>query len=110
VTPRLQLSAAAEPGARVLVVRGEVDMESAPAFLEAIQQGLRAGGAQVVDLAGVTYMDSSGIAVLVQGLRAARKRDVEFRLRAPSKPVTGVLRLAQLLQLFTIDDDGAGGG
>jgi anti-sigma B factor antagonist len=104
------MTAVDEDDARVLVVRGEVDMESSPTFLEAIQQGLRQGGPQVVDLSGVSYMDSSGIAVLVQGLRAARKRGVEFRLRAPSKQVAGVLRLAQLLQLFTIDGGGAGGG
>ena len=110
MTERLQLSSAAEDGAQVLVVRGEVDMESSPRLLAAIQAGLHQGSAQVVDLAGVSYIDSSGIAVLVQGLRAARKHGLEFRLRRPSKQVTAVLQLAQLLQLFTVDDAGAKGG
>src|SRR5206468_5232839 len=81
VIERLQLTSAVEGDAQVLVVRGEVDMESSPRLLEAIQTGLQKGSAQVVDLAGVSYMDSSGIAVLVQGLRAAHKRALPFRLR-----------------------------
>lgn len=110
MTERLQLAVSANAdGTGLVTVGGEVDMDSSPRLLEAIQTGLRQNRSQVVDLAGVSYIDSSGIAVLVQGLRAARKRNLELRLREPSKQVTAVLRLAQLLQLFTIDDPGAKG-
>lgn len=107
---RLQISTAIADGNLVVTVHGEVDMDSSPRLLAAIQAGMGQGRTQVVDLAGVSYIDSSGIAVLVQGLRAAKKRGLEFRLREPSKQVTAVLRLAHLLQLFTIDDPGAKGG
>ena len=107
MTDRLVVESATADGVKVLTVRGEVDMESSPQLLKAIQDGLRQSLAHVVDLAGVRYMDSSGIAVLVQGLRGARKRGLDFRLRQPSKPVMAVLRLAQLNQLFTIEEPGA---
>jgi anti-sigma B factor antagonist len=103
VTGRLQLAVTNADDASLLTVSGEVDMDSSPDLLKALRDGVHQGRPMVVDLAGVAYMDSSGIAVLIQGLRAAKKRGVEFRLRAPSKPVLAVLRLAQLLQLFNID-------
>lgn len=107
---RLELNGHVDGGVQVVVVRGEVDMESAPQLLDWIQQRLRGDQAVTIDLADVTYMDSSGIAVLVQGLRTARKRRVDFRLRAPSERVLAVLELAHLRQLFTVDPPGTGNG
>jgi anti-sigma B factor antagonist len=110
VSNRLQISTSSAADRQIIVVRGEVDMESSPQLLAALQAALQQGQAPVVDLQGVSFMDSSGVAVLVQGLRAARKRELDFRLRQPSQKVTAVLKLAQLLQLFTIDDPGARDG
>jgi anti-sigma B factor antagonist len=107
---RLQLESVAGDGSHAVIVRGEVDMESSPRLLAALQLGLRLGGGLVVDLEGVSYIDSSGIAVLIQGLKAANQRRQPFRLRRPSKQVNAVLQLAQLQQLFAIDDGGPGGG
>jgi anti-anti-sigma factor len=103
VTARLLVTVNAEGGDHVLLVQGEVDMESAPRLLDEIQHGLKRGARTVVDLAGVAYIDSSGIAVLVQGLKTAMKRGTEFVLRAPSAQVAAVLKLAQLQQLFRIE-------
>jgi anti-sigma B factor antagonist len=90
-------------GGQVVVVGGEVDMESSPRLLLELQRHLAHGGRTVVDLAGVQYIDSAGIAVLVEALKAARKRGQEFALRAPSAQVTAVLALAQLQQFFRIE-------
>ncbi len=100
----LKLSSRAEASTQVVVVEGEVDMESSPRLLTAVQHAQRHGAAVVVDLADVSYVDSSGVAVLVQGLKAARKRQQEFRLRSPSKQAVAVLKLAGLLTLFVIED------
>lgn len=102
----LELRTTSEDGRQVLRVAGEVDMESSPRLLAAIKSGLRAAPALVVDLAGVRYMDSSGVAVLIQGLRAAARRQQPFALREPSDQVVAVLELAQLLPLFGLDDEG----
>ncbi|MCC6671588.1 MAG: STAS domain-containing protein [Planctomycetes bacterium] len=103
MTTRLQLTGGTEGHDHVVMVRGEVDMESAPRLLDEIQHGLKHASRAVVDLAGVSYIDSSGIAVLVQGLKSAMKRGKEFVLRAPSAQVAAVLKLAQLQQLFKIE-------
>jgi anti-sigma B factor antagonist len=109
MSQRLQISTVHEPGADVVVVLGEVDMESSPRLLQALQHQVARSPRTVVDLAGVRYMDSAGVAVLVQGLRAAMRRGQQFVLRAPSAPVSAVLDLAQLRQLFRIEPARDGG-
>lgn len=103
---RLTLDTQDDRGVRVLAAQGEIDMGSSPRFLQAIKHGLHAG-AVVVDLARIDYIDSSGIAVLIQGLKEARRLGRQFRLRNPSSRVTAVLELAQLQRLFDIERTGA---
>jgi len=69
-----------------------------------MKKPLSAGRALRVVLAGVTYIDSSGIAVLVQGLKLARKHALEFVLVSPSRAVRDVLELANLNELFAIEE------
>jgi anti-sigma B factor antagonist len=87
----------------LLAVRGEVDLDSSPDFLAAIQRALQHHHDLVVDLEAVRYIDSSGIAVLVQGQKQARSLGRSFRLRRPSPRVQAVIRLAQLDRLFEIE-------
>lgn len=105
---QLELTTSATGADVVVVARGGIDMASSPRLLAEIQQALGRGQRILVDLADVSYIDSSGIAVLVQGLKAARKRRQEFLLRHPSRQVVAVLELADLRRLFNIDPDPAG--
>ena len=59
-------------------------------------------------LASVGYMDSSGVATLVEGLRAAKNSGKAFMLQMPSQSVMKVLQLARLDTIFTIMLDGNG--
>ncbi len=56
----------------------------------------------VVRLSEVEYMDSSGVAVLIEGLKAAQESGKTFALVAPSVPVMKVLTLARLDSVFDI--------
>jgi anti-sigma B factor antagonist len=56
----------ARDGVGVVRVTGEIDMASAPEFLERVLACLARFDSIEVDLAGVTFMDSSGIGVLVR--------------------------------------------
>jgi anti-sigma B factor antagonist len=87
---------------RVVRLSGDVDLHSSPRARQAILDCLRAGSPVLVDLSGVSYMDSSGVASLVEGSQLARKTRVEFGLAAASAPVLNVLRLARLDQVFPI--------
>lgn len=89
---------------RVLLVRGEVDMESAPRLLAEIGKALGGTSILKVRLSEVPYLDSSGLAVLIQGLKEAKEKRVDFRLDAPSEAVRSVLALASLDSFFVVED------
>ena len=94
-------------GCRILRVEGEVDMDSAPTLRDRILKDLQGASVLKVDLSKVDYLDSSGIAVLIQGFKQAQRSNVEFRLLNPSSQVKAVIDLAQLNQLFTIEETGS---
>jgi len=88
---------------RVLHVSGEVDMDSSPGVRDEIQRALKGTSELKVDLSGVDYIDSSGIAVLIQGMKDSKRAAVSFVLLDPSANVKSVLELALLEQVFTIE-------
>lgn len=89
-----------------LVVRlsGEVDLSWSGRVREVLLEALTAHSV-AVDLAAVGYIDSSGIAALVEGLQTARASGRRFVLVATSAPVLAVLELARLDRVFTLLPD-----
>lgn len=87
-----------------IAVRGEIDLYSSPKLREAVTKAT--GGCRTlgIDLSEVAYMDSSGVATLVEGLRACKKHDARFVLLKPSPNVLKVLQLARLDAVFEIQD------
>lgn len=86
-----------------IIAEGDVDLYSSPALRKAILDASNHATAEIrVVLTAVKYMDSSGVATLVEGLRAAKSSDKTFALQAPSQPVMKVLELARLDTIFTI--------
>jgi anti-sigma B factor antagonist len=86
-------------------VDGEVDLNSSPTLRKAILGGIDGNKKVGVDLAGASYMDSSGVATLVEGLKRASEKKKSFALIRPSSAVTKVLQLARLDALFDIRDN-----
>lgn len=98
-----------EGGAAVVVLSGEIDVAAAPELHEVLLVEVGSSRRTIVDLARVTFLDSSGISVLVTALRRAREDDEDVVLCAPSAGVARVLELAGLAEVFRIfpDRDGA---
>lgn len=88
-------------GTTVVALQGDVDLYSSPQLRAAIVDAM-AGGAVAVDLRAAAYMDSSGAATLVEGLKKANLAKTPFILLAPSAPVMKVLQLSRLDTLFEI--------
>ena len=86
-----------------LTLRGKVTVADAPelrtVMLEAISSS---GSGLIVDLGEVAYVDSSGIAVFVEGWRRAGETDKKLILMDPSSPVMRVFELSQLHTIFDI--------
>lgn len=93
-------------GDYVLVrLKGEVDLSWSREVRQAILSGLGATGKVGVELSQVSYIDSSGIAALVEGFQNARGKGQQFGLVAVSKAVMAVLQLARLDRVFPIFPD-----
>lgn len=87
-----------------MVVRlsGDVDLHSSPSAREVILDCLKKKMPLLIDLSAVSYMDSSGVASLVEGYQAARKQGMDFALVAVAQPAMNVLKLARLDKVFPI--------
>lgn len=86
----------------VLHVRGEIDVETAPKLEECIALLLRAAVEQVVvDLAEVTFVDSSGIYVLIRSARMARGK-AKVVIINPSDHVQRVFSITGAERAITI--------
>ena len=92
-------------GVAVVSVAGEVDMFTSPELRQELHRLTSDAVPRiVVDLGQVSFMDSSGIATLVQALKEARPFGGELFLAAPGETVLRVLRLANLTSLFKVHD------
>jgi len=85
-------------------VSGEVDLSWSQQVRKAILEALGKANAVGVELSQVTYMDSSGIAALVEGFQTARSKGLKFALVSASSPVRSVLSLARLDKVFPMVD------
>lgn len=87
---------AGDDGERVLTVAGEIDMSNATEFGAALDRELATGGPVVVDLTGVTYLDSAGIAVLFDRATAHDLRLIAPRLLDRVLRVSGLTKAAEV--------------
>ncbi len=85
-----------------IFVAGEVDLSNSAELRKTILGALKGANQVTVDLSAVSYIDSSGIAALVEGLQQANSQDKSFCLSTPSQQVRSILELARLDQVFTI--------
>lgn len=98
----MEVSVKNDKNLKVLSLGGEVDLYESPRAREQILDCLKSGESLLVDLSAVSYIDSSGIASLVEGLQLAKEKKLDFGLIRVSHAVIQVLKLARLDKVFTI--------
>jgi len=90
----------------LLRLKGDVDMNTSSDVRSALAGMFRQGGpgikAILIDLSHVRYMDSSGIATLVEVMQICMKKGARLRLFELSPPVRDVFELARLSSVFEI--------
>jgi len=82
-------------GSAVLMVRGEIDMATSPVLGAALERTMALGVPVVLDFAGVTFMDSSGLNVLLLAGHAV-DRPGSVTVRNPSPLVRRLLTVTRL--------------
>jgi len=98
-----------EGNTAVVALSGDIDLETSPKVRSALLDcvGLKQG--VLVDMSEVSYIDSSGVASLVEAYQTARKSDTRFGLVAVSPAAMRVLELARLDRIFDIYENLADG-
>jgi anti-sigma B factor antagonist len=95
-----------EQGTRVIALRGELDLASAPKLERELEAALEdAGGPIVIDLSELDFMDSTGLRTLIMGQRRASERERPFAIaRRPGEFVARVFQLAGADEAFALYD------
>ena len=85
----------------ILSLSGEIDLNESPEVRKQILKLLKKNINLLIDLSDVEYIDSSGVASLVEGLQVARSNNLIFSLVGVSESAMQVLQLARLDTVFT---------
>ncbi|MEV8427495.1 STAS domain-containing protein [Streptomyces chartreusis] len=88
-------------GIRVVSVTGEIDQQTAEPLRQALDMSTPPGPRVVVDMSGVSFMDSTGINILIAAHQALSEAGGWLRLAAVTEPVQ---RTIQLVGLHTVID------
>jgi len=99
----LKLGHHAKDGIEVVDVQGEIDMYTAPRLRELLIDLVSKGSYQlVVNLDKVGFLDSTGLGVLVGGLKRVRAHDGSLDLVCTQKRILKILKITGLTEVFGI--------
>lgn len=90
-------------GATIVAVEGEIDVYSAPKLRDKITELVAAGTYDIViDMEGVEFLDSTGLGVLVGGLKKVRAHSGSLDLVCSQDRLLKIFRITGLSKVFTI--------
>jgi anti-sigma B factor antagonist len=105
ISGELDLSVARDGSCAVVSVGGEIDPGTATELSEAALAAMQEiGPTLVLDLSGVTFMDSTGLKVLLSVHQRAQLAGGRLVLAAPGRPVQRVVSITGLDEIFEIRD------
>lgn len=98
----MNISVREDRGFLIMTLDGEADLQHTPTLRKSLLEAVTGGRPVVVDMSHVSYIDSSGVASLVEAYQSARKKGYAFSLAGLSPAALRVLQLARLDRVFTI--------
>ena len=99
----LRITEQRRSGAVVLALRGELDLRTAPSLRVQLADLVRRCDTDVVlDLEGVVFIDSTGLAAMLNVLRRLTRAGRRLMLVCPDGPVRRILRLTRLDSTFSV--------
>lgn len=89
----------------VVTLGGEIDVYTAPLLRDAISDLVAQGSHDIViDLTGVGFLDSTGLGVLVGGLKKVRAHDGTLELVCDQERLLKIFRITGLAKVFVIHE------
>lgn len=109
VEPELTVTVDSGPGSGrsgpVIRVSGEVDIQTSPILDDHLQRVLAEGhDSLVIDLSEVTFLDSTGLSVLINALKRCQGAGGRMRLESPRPHVRRVFEVTGLSDVFDVGD------
>lgn len=103
----MQISARHHDRTTIFDLSGDIDFANSPSVRDSVLHEIRESRRPrvVVNLSQVRYMDSSGVASLVEGLKASRDLGSRFILVGLTATTREVLQLSRLIKVFEVYDN-----
>ena len=103
----MQISARRNDKVTILDLSGDIDFANSPELRHSVLREIQESRTPrvVINLSKVHYIDSSGVASLVEGLKASRDLGSHFILFGLSTSVREVLHLSRLIKVFEVCDN-----
>lgn len=103
----MQISARHVDKATIFDISGDIDLANSPEVRKALLREVRENRTPrvVMNLSKVRYIDSSGVASLVEGLKASRDLGLRFILFGLSQTAREVIQLSRLIKIFEVYDN-----
>ena len=103
----MQISARHHDKTTIFDVSGDIDFANSPEVRQSVLREIRESRSPrvIVNLSHVRYIDSSGVASLIEGLKASRDLGSRFILVGLSTSAREVLQLSRLTKVFEIYED-----
>lgn len=103
--PGLTIQRLSDDRGIVFALVGELDLESAPELERQLEEAASTRpGRLLIDLGGLEFMDSTGLAVMVGALRSARENGHGLALRPGPTQVQRLFELTGVLDRFAFED------
>ena len=101
----LDLETSKQGDTSVISLRGEIDVYTAPRLRQALIDLVEGGATHiVVDMSAVDFLDSTGLGVLVGGLKRVKSNDGELRLVVTQDRIMKIFDITGLAKVFPIFD------
>lgn len=107
VVPHFELAEeSGDGGAHVIRVRGEIHVSTAPEFTQRLTAAIESGKTAIVlDMSGVEFIDSTGLSVLLNGLRLVTQMHGRMAIVCTNPTVLRLFQITSLDETFDIFED-----
>lgn len=98
----MNMSVRTTENARIIDVAGDVDMNGTPQLRKLLFEALKESPKVVINLTAIRYIDSSGIAVMIEALKESQRLKRQFVLFGMNARVNAVFKLTHVMQIFQV--------
>ena len=97
-------AASSEGELQIVTSQGDLDVHAAPQMLALLMPLMQPGSRTIIEMSGTPFMDSSGLASIIEAAARARDVDGTVCIAAPSGRVTRVLEITGVDTLIDVFD------